>query len=241
MKLKQMKFEQHYSSSRANLYTVTAANGRRLLLECGVRWPVLLEALNYDLDIDGCLLTHEHQDHACAVKQVMQAGIDVYSSAGTFEAIEESLHLDRRAKSFSNITCQQIGEFHVFPYSIIHDAAEPLGYVVTNEGEYLLFCPDSGYIKQQFNVKFNIIALECSYDIKILQERVDTQDINESLAKRLLNSHAEKQTTMNYLSEFCDLSKCRQIHLLHMSADNIDKQATKKEFEKKFFIETVIK
>lgn len=240
-----MRFKQHYSSSRANLYTVTAANGRRLMLECGVRWPMLLAALHYDLDgIDCCFLTHEHLDHSKAVQQVMRAGIDVYASEGTFKAIEESLHLERRAKSVPHGYSYDIivfGSFHIFPFDIIHDAAEPLGYIVSNEGEYLLFCPDSGYIKQRFNVKFNIIALECSYDIEILQHRVDTNDINESLAKRLLNSHAEKQTTMNYLSEFCDLSKCRQIHLLHMSADNIDKQATKLEFEKRFFIETIIK
>ncbi len=237
-----MTFEQYYSSSRANLYTATAANGRRLLLECGVRWPLLQKALGYDLDsIDSCLLTHNHFDHSCAVKDVMMAGIDVYSSAGTFKAIEESLPLDRRAKSISSRESQRIGEFHVFPYSIIHDAVEPLGYIIHADDDWLLFCPDSGYIRQRFNVAFTIIALECSFDIEILQHRVDTNDINETLAKRLLESHAEKQTTIKYLADYCDLSKCRELHLLHMSGDNIDKQATKKEFEKKFFISTIIK
>lgn len=239
-----MKFEQIYSSSMGNLYTVTAANGRRLLLECGVSWTAILKALDYELDnIDGCLLTHEHLDHSKAVKEVMRAGIDVYASEGTFRAIEDSLYLERRAKSVPHGYSYDIivvGSFHIFPFDIIHDAAEPLGYVVFNEGEYLLFCPDSGYVKQQFNVKFTIIALECSYDIKILENRVDTQDINETLAKRLLESHASKQTTMNYLAEFCDLSRCQAIHLLHLSRGNIDAEKTRKEVEDKFFIKTVI-
>lgn len=238
-----MTFDQIYSSSRANLYTVTAANGRRLLLECGVSWPAILFALDYELDnIDACLLTHEHADHSKAVKEVMRAGIDVYASEGTFEAL--GVRNDRRALSVMDYVAFSIGySFQVIPFHIEHDAKDPLGYVIYEKDtkECLLFVPDSGLIKQRFALEFSIIALECSFDIKILQERVDTQDINESLAKRLLNSHAEKQTTMNYLSEFCDLSKCRQIHLLHMSGDNIDKQATKKEFEKRFFIETIIK
>ena len=238
-----MTFEQHYSSSRSNLYTVTAANGRRLLLECGIAWPKLQKALHYDLmNIDGCLLTHEHQDHSKAVKEVMRAGIDVYASEGTFDFLD--VKGNRRANTIKSSIYYKVSKtFLAYPFNIIHDATEPFGYIVhdKSDGDWLLFVPDSAFIKQQFNVKFNIIALECSYDIEILQHRVDTNDINESLAKRLLNSHAEKQTTMNYLSEFCDLSKCRQIHLLHMSADNIDKQATKLDFVKRFFIETVIK
>lgn len=237
-----MTFEQHYSSSRANLYTVTAANGRRLLLECGVRWPVLLKALDYDLDnIDGCLLTHEHADHSKAVRQVMAAGIDVYSSAGTFEAL--GVKNNRRAKILESYAGATNKFFDCYAFPLNHDAAEPFGFIVREieTNEYLFFASDSSHIKQRFALKFSIIAIGCSYDINILQHRVDTQDINETLAKRLLTSHMEKQTTMKYLAEFCDLYKCRQIHLLHMSADNIDKQATKSEFEKKFFIETVIK
>lgn len=237
-----MKFEQHYSSSDGNLYIVTAANGRRLLLECGVRWPVLLNALSYDIsNIDGCLLTHEHEDHSKSVKEVMRAGIDVYSSAGTLDAVGIKNH--RRGKAIPAYAGITNKFFDSYAFPIIHDAAEPFGYIVreVSTNEYLLFVPDSGFIKQRFNIPFTIIALECSYDIKILQYRVDTNDINETFAKRLLESHAEKQTTMNYLAEYCDLSKCREIHLLHMSTDNIDKQETKKEFEKRFFFETIIK
>ena len=73
-----------------------------------------------------------------------------------------------------------------------------------------------------------------------MQDRVDRQDINETLAKRLLLSHMEKENTKRYLREFCDLSCCRQIHLLHCSRDNIDAEAVRKEFEDEFFIETII-
>jgi hypothetical protein len=56
-----VKFETFYSSSRANLYTVTAADGRRLMLECGIRWQLLQKALNHRLDnLEACLISHEH-------------------------------------------------------------------------------------------------------------------------------------------------------------------------------------
>jgi len=236
-----MRFERLYSSSMSNLYIVTAANGKRLLIECGVTWPKLQKALNYDLTgIEACLLSHSHKDHSKAVIDVMGSGIDVYSSAGTFASLQLEKH--RRIKPVADKTLVRLDSFDVLCFATNHDAAEPLGYCVRDKdaSEYLLFATDTSHITQRFATAFNIIAIECSYDISILQERVEAKTINEELAKRLLSSHMEKQRAIEYLEKFCDLSKCREIHLLHMSGDNIDKEQTKIDFEKRFFIETHI-
>ncbi|MCK5127221.1 MAG: hypothetical protein KAR42_13285, partial [candidate division Zixibacteria bacterium] len=103
---------------------------------------------------------------------------------------------------------------------------------------YMLFATDTAFIRQRFNTPFSIIAIECSYDKDVLQNRVESGDINETLAKRLLTSHMEKQVALKYLTDYCDLSKCREIHLLHLSRENIDKDKAKKDFERKLFIET---
>lgn len=232
-----MKFTQLYSSSRGNLYTVTANSGERLLIECGVRWPKLLEALNYDLKgIVGCLLTHEHKDHSKAIKEVIKAGIDVYASVGTLEAcgVEE----EHRALPLDGFDRIVKNGFDVTFFRSNHDAADPLYFVVRCDNESLLFATDTSHIKERFRTAFKTIAIECSYDKAILQERVDTGDINEALAKRLLTSHMEKSTTIRYLSEFCDLSKCEEIHLLHLSGENIEREQTRKEIEDRFFITT---
>ena len=56
-----LKFLQHYSSSRGNLYEVMANSGERLLIDPGVTWNKLQKSLGYDFkDIKGCLLSHEH-------------------------------------------------------------------------------------------------------------------------------------------------------------------------------------
>lgn len=126
------------------------------------------------------------------------------------------------------------------PFALQHDADEPLGFVIHCDGEDLLFAPDTMLIKARFGCAFSIIAIECSYDKEILKTRVETGDINEALAKRLLTSHQERQVAMDYISKFCNLSKCREIQLLHLSNDNIDKEKTRKEFQNKFFVKVVI-
>lgn len=236
-----MIFQQLHSSSKGNLYIVTATNGKRLMLECGVKWKRLQNALKYNLKgIEACFVTHEHADHSVAAKDVLKAGVEVCASRGTLEAL--GIELGRRVNTVADKTLLRYPTFEVFCFDVNHDAKEPLGYIVREKetNEYLLFVTDSSHIVQRFPYQFSIIAIECSYDKAILQDRVDRQDINESLAKRLLASHMEKETAKRYIQYFCDLSKCREVHLLHMSGDNLDKGKTRQEFESEFFIKTII-
>lgn len=236
-----MKFTQYYSSSSGNLYMVEANNGKRLMIECGVTWSEIQKALNYDLsNIVACLVSHEHKDHSKAMKDVIEAGIDVYASYGTFNSMDMDKY--RRAKIIAYKTLVRLADFDILAIEVHHDAQGPLGYVVREKatGEYLLFATDTSHISQRFNLAFSIVAIECSYDKEVLQKRVDTQTINETLAKRLLTSHLEKQNTIKYLADYCDLSKCTEINLLHLSGDNIDKEQARKDVEDRFFITTRI-
>lgn len=239
-----MQFIQHYSSSRGNLYQVIANSGKSLLIECGVTWPKLQKAIKYNIaNIHGCLLTHNHMDHAKAIRDVIKAGITVYSTRDTFAAL--GVNDGRRTVNMlgDNVVSEahNLGdEFLVYPFRVKHDAADPVGFIVKADNEKMLFVCDTAYIEQEFTADFSIIALECSYDKDILETRVHTGDINETLAKRLLNSHMEKQVCLEYLQKHCNLSKCREIHLLHMSGDNLDKERTRAEFEEHLLMKMVV-
>ena len=235
-----MKFESFYSSSKGNLYRVTADNGQQLLIECGVTWKRLSQAIEYDLShIEGCLLSHEHKDHSQSVESLLFNGIPVYSSAGTLEAC--GVLGTRKAISMAPrwIYGNKRDTFRFMAYPSNHDAADPYLFTIKCDDEQILFATDTSHITQRSSVPFDIIAIECSYDKDILQARLDAGKVTESLAKRLLSSHMEKQTAKKYLAKYCNLSKCREIHLLHMSAENIDREETIKEFEAAFFIKTV--
>lgn len=236
-----MKFQQFYSGSNGNLYIVTAKNGKRLMIECGVSWQNIEKALDYNLNnIIGCLLSHEHNDHSFAIEKVIEAGINVYSGFDTLKALRLEEHRRTIRLIHTEITAVDAC-FAIKPFNIEHDAIEPLGFIIYEIGtkEAMLFATDTSHIKYRFEIPFTIIALECSYEREILKHKVDKGEIPELVARRLLDSHMEKQATMSYIEEYCDLSKCWEIHLLHMSGDNIIKQKTAQEFEDKFLIRTV--
>ncbi len=231
-----MKFSQLYSSSSGNAYVVTANNGKRLLVECGVSWPLLQKALKYDLKgIEGCLISHEHKDHSKAVQDVMRAGIDVYGSIGTLDSL--GILNERRAHLVRDMNFILLNSFEFTAFNSNHDARQPFLYTIVSDNESMLFATDTSHIRQRFEAPFNIITIECSYNEPYLRKKVEENTINEQLAKRLLESHMSEANCLAYLQNYCNLAKCREIHLLHMSADNINKERVKREFEKKLFIE----
>ena len=235
-----MKLNQLNSGSSGNLYEVTASNGKRIMLECGVTWPKLQKALDYDISrFEGCLVTHQHKDHSKSLAEIMQAGIDTYAVEDVFESQDLSGH--RRAKVIRNKDLIKFDSFQVLVFNVNHDVPA-VGFVIYEKAteERLLFVTDTSHITQRFKFPFEIIAIECSFNRDILTKLVDTGEVNEVVAKRLLTSHMEKENTKTYIRDYCDLSKCREIHLLHLSGLNIDKWQTQKEFREEFFIKTVI-
>ena len=234
-----MKFIQHASSSKGNLYEIVTSKGR-IIIDPGIRKKPLQKALDFKLDdIICCLQSHSHLDHSKSMRYIMDNAIDVYGSKGTFGALDIYYHY--RAKVVADKTLIRLGDkLGIFCFNTVHDAVEPLGFVIRDGDEYLLFATDTKVIKQKFEVKFSIVAIECSYDREILLDRVENKTINEVLAKRLLSSHMEAGMTKRYLRECCDLSKCHSIHLLHLSPENIDAEKARKEIEDEFFIKTTI-
>jgi phosphoribosyl 1,2-cyclic phosphodiesterase len=226
-----MKFESLYSSSKGNLYRVTSQSGKVLLIDPGVRWRKLVRALDHTLNnIVGCLISHQHADHANAGADVHTSGIDVYANIETLQ----SLHIDGLAGStiLEHYMQYEIGPFLVFTFPVQHDVPN-FGFIVSENTnrEHLLFAVDCANIQSRYRLRFTEIAIGCSYDRDILKERETEGDINTSLAERLLYAHMEKSKTQQYLVEFCDMSNCKKVHLLHMSGDNIDKELAREEIE----------
>lgn len=111
------------SGSRGNCYRVTDGS-TPLLLECGIPYKEIQKALNFRVsEIAGCLVSHEHQDHCKAIRDIMKAGIDCYMSQGTKDALNIDGHRIYIIKAKQQF---RIGTWTILPFETQHDAAEPL-------------------------------------------------------------------------------------------------------------------
>lgn len=204
-----MRFEALASSSKANAYIVSD-DQTRILLECGLTHKKLMKLAGFQLtDLAGCLVSHEHKDHAGCVLDLIKDGMPVYMSQGTADALEtDTVTVVEAMEQFN------VGSFDIVPFATFHDAQEPLGFLIKSrvDGDVLAFATDTVNLRYKFP-GLNILAIEANYDKAIL-DRCENRP--EKVRHRIQNSHMEIDVLCDYLRSL-DLSKCREIHLLHLS------------------------
>ncbi len=214
------------SSSAGNAYLVTGGRSP-LLLDCGLSYRELQRATGYRLTgLAGCLITHEHMDHAKAAADLMKAGVDCYMSAGTAEALGLTGHRLRVVRALEQV---QIGDWTVLPFDAVHDAKEPLGFLLAAEDVKLFYLTDSAYCRYRFSGLTHIL-IECNHAADILNENVESGAVPAAMKRRVMRSHMSLSTVKGFLKAN-DLSQVREIHLIHLSDGNSDAGRFKNEIQ----------
>lgn len=218
------------SGSSGNCYWVS--NGcTTLLLEAGIPLREIRKAADFRLyEAAGCLLSHEHLDHAKAAKDVAEkAGIDVYASHGTLRALGLEGH-----KFHALLTghTRPLETLLVYPFEVCHDAAEPLGYAIESKctDERLLYLTDTFYCKYRIQGMTHCM-IECNYSEAALQKAVEEGRTPPDMAKRLRTSHMSLETLVEFFRAN-DCSKLQQVYLLHLSNRNSDEQEMKQAIQR---------
>ncbi len=140
------------SGSAGNATVVEASDGlhtRRLLVDCGLgirQLETRLAVAGLQIgQIDGVFITHEHSDHiGCTHTLALRHRIPVWMSQGTHTAIgapdfDGLLHL---AHDMQDI---DLGPLSFRPFTVPHDAREPLQLRCTDGARHLALLTDLGH------------------------------------------------------------------------------------------------
>ncbi|QYS85444.1 MBL fold metallo-hydrolase [Flavobacterium oreochromis] len=221
-----MKLKVIGSGSKGNAYILENEN-EALLIEAGVNIKEIKQAFDFDLSkLKGCIVTHEHLDHAKAMHDVMQLGIDVYASKGTLKA--RNLLNEKRANILTPKESVEIGGFKILPFDVKHDASEPLGFLIDHpDCGKTLFLTDTYYCKYLFKGLSNII-IEANYSKEIINQKYGPESEMEFLRNRILKSHMSLANCKETLKAN-DLRQVNNIVLIHLSDSNSDEKQFVKE------------
>lgn len=238
-----MEIEVLGTGSSGNCYKVKIGKAT-LLLECGLPYKVIQKKLNFKIsEIDACLVTHEHMDHAKAVKDLLKAGVDCYMTKGTAEALKVKGH---RLNTFKKDDKGQgycwkfFSDIQILPFEAVHDVKEPVSYFIKtkNNDETLVFVTDTAYLKYKIP-ECDCLMIECNYVKARLDENVRLGKINTSLRNRIVKNHLSLESLVEALRT-ASLDRCRKIYLLHLSDGNSDEKLIKRTIQERTGIEVVV-
>lgn len=209
------------SGSSGNCY-VLQNWAEALVIEAGVPMRDILPVIGHDVrKVSCCLVSHEHGDHAGHVKEVMDYCIPVRMSAGTSNSVGEIIGNSPYLRHCRASEVFTEGRFKVLPFATEHDAAEPLGFLVSHpDTGVILFATDTYYLRNTF-AGLNHIMIECNYIETVLRGRMDRGELPEAVAKRAHTSHMDLETCVRTLKAN-DLSAVTDILLIHISKGNGD-------------------
>lgn len=213
------------SGSSGNSYALIADNGEILAIEAGCKFLDFKKMIDWKIsNVAGCIVSHEHGDHARYIKDFMQSGIPVYTAFETQSALETIT--GERTIAIPPRTARQIGSFSVTPFNVPHDTEiECYGYLIKHEemGQ-LLFMTDLEYCKYNFS-KLNIehIMVEANYDMQFV-------DRDEPNYEHRLRGHMSLDTALKFISTN-DNPTLRNVVLIHLSDKSGDPALFKQKTE----------
>ncbi|MBP2628715.1 MAG: beta-lactamase domain protein [Firmicutes bacterium] len=122
--------------------------------------------------LDGVFITHEHRDHVSGLATMTKKyNVPVYASTNTWSAMYcRELIPAQCCKVLPKIL--EIGKITVEPFSISHDAADPVGFRFYNGSSKCSVVTDLGFVTESVKEAIalsDVLVLESNHDIDMLE------------------------------------------------------------------------
>jgi len=123
-------------------------------------------------DVDTVLVTHEHGDHVHGLGPLSRRhGLTVYLNRATFENLPDRVgHLADRVE-FTTGQAFSIGDLTIHPFSVSHDASDPVGLTLANGESKVGICTDLGKATRLVHHHLRecrLLLLEANHDAEML-------------------------------------------------------------------------
>ncbi|MBL0727122.1 MBL fold metallo-hydrolase [Piscinibacter sp. HJYY11] len=223
-----MRFCSLGSGSSGNATLIEASAGittTRVLVDCGFSLRELERRLATRglsaADIDAVFVTHEHGDHVgCAFHLARKHHVPVWTSRGTWRAIgqpelpEGLLHFAR------DLTPIQLGDLEIRPYTVPHDAHEPLQLCASDGAVRLGVLTDAGCATAHLLAQLqrcDALLLECNHDRTLLAHSAYPASLKARIGGRL--GHLANDTSAEILAS-CLHPALKHLVAAHLSERN---------------------
>ena len=217
-----IEFKSYASGSEANMYEVTDGK-TRILLECGLPWKEMQKLTGHTLsEFSACLVSHRHGDHynGKSADMLVRHGVEVWVGEDLKSVVQPQLFGGNNP-------------FEVKTFKVPHDVPN-YGFIIRSPmtKETCVFMVDCFYSPVQFGFSPTLFCIECNYSWELVPADCPYRD-------RLYTSHMSLKQCIETLRAN-DLSRTREIHLIHLSDGNSDAERFKREVQEATGIPTYV-
>ncbi|MFW5981863.1 MAG: MBL fold metallo-hydrolase [Halanaerobiaceae bacterium] len=172
-------------------------------------------------DLDAILITHEHSDHIKGVGVLSRRyDLPIYANDLTWKGSE------RKLGKIKPYNCQvfkgefMIGNLGISPFSISHDAGDPVGYIINCGERKIGHATDMGYVSKEIEENLrglDFLIIESNHDFEMLMSGSYPWHLKNRI--RGEKGHLSNDDTADLLPRIIG-SNFPRILLAHLSKDN---------------------
>ena len=199
-----------------------------ILIDAGFsRKEILARFAKIDIDpaiVNAIIITHDHGDHVCGAR-VLADHLDIptFVNESTFKHLKAKNLIGKKIQIFDPGTAFTIKEFNIKPFSVPHDAMEPVGFAIfaTRNCEELKIgiATDLGHVNNLVQARLkecDILVLECNHDKKMLRDSERRLSLKQRIAGRF--GHLNNEASIEAMGNLLD-AKTKHLILYHLSSD----------------------
>lgn len=182
------------SGSNGNSIYVES-KGTSILVDAGLSYKQLslrmADASIRPESISAILVTHDHTDHNSALPRFLKLfpELQIYANSGTADAIDRSLKAEGLPwYLFENGQSFELGPFEITPFTVEHDAVDPVAFVISDGEKRIAIATDLGKVTRVVRhhlSDLDAVVLEANYDFDMLMHSGRPQ----SLIQRIHSEH----------------------------------------------------
>jgi phosphoribosyl 1,2-cyclic phosphodiesterase len=224
------------SGSRGNCALVSTSS-TRILVDAGLsgretfkRLRVLADRTPSERadDISAILITHEHSDHVAGLQRLAtKLNVPIFLTAPTHHAWNRAMRDQEgaipelpKSEHFSAGRGFCIGDIEVMPFTIPHDAADPVGFTFRAEGVKIGFATDFGRMLANMRDSLRgctVLVIESNHDVELLRSGPYPWSVKQRIMSR--DGHLSNEALAEFFSNDYDGS-AEYIVLAHLSEQN---------------------
>ncbi len=211
------------SGSKGNCVYYGTEN-TKVLFDCGISGKATkkkLEEIGVPIEeIDAVVISHEHGDHIRGLRILAyRMGIPVFANAETAKGIVKHYNACPKFKIFTTGESFLFRDLEIHPFSIPHDAADPVAFVVHHDKIKLGICTDLGFATTLVTQKLHhcdYLYLESNHEPSMVHRSTRHILYKQRVLGR--GGHLSNEACGELLKQ-CYSPKLKHVHLAHLSSE----------------------